>query len=138
MTFKDEVDEYLHRTGMFSTHLAEKATGDTSAYQRLKNGVTPRQRTIDKFRQFMTDHPDGVLPPPKPEFKYKNPRDAFRIRKKVQYVQTASIAPYMTTPRKPNVDETQLVRVDRDPCEYCATRRDYGCRHYPLQRTASY
>lgn len=26
-----------------------------------------------------------------------------------------------------------LVRVDRDPCFRCGTRRDLGCRHYPKE-----
>jgi len=28
-----------------------------------------------------------------------------------------------------NVDQDSLTRVDRDPCFYCGTRGDMGCRH---------
>lgn len=28
-------------------------------------------------------------------------------------------------------------RVDRDPCPYCAVRRDYGCRHFPRELVAA-
>jgi hypothetical protein len=33
--------------------------------------------------------------------------------------------------------EPEPPRVDRDPCPYCATRRDYGCRHFPLEQVAA-
>lgn len=29
-----------------------------------------------------------------------------------------------------------LVRVDREPCGKCGTRRDVGCKHYPKQPEA--
>lgn len=30
-------------------------------------------------------------------------------------------------------DLAKLIRVDRDPCPRCNTRKDIGCKHFPLQ-----
>lgn len=30
-------------------------------------------------------------------------------------------------------DAERLARVDRDPCPRCNTRKDIGCKHFPLQ-----
>lgn len=37
-----------------------------------------------------------------------------------------------STPADPG-PAVSLVRVDRDPCFRCGTRRDLGCRHYPKE-----
>lgn len=34
------------------------------------------------------------------------------------------------------LEEKQLIRVDRDPCFYCNTRKDLGCKHHPLEVVA--
>lgn len=33
----------------------------------------------------------------------------------------------------PRPDASDLQRVDRDPCPRCNTRKDIGCKHFPLE-----
>ena len=46
--FRDEVEAFLSRTGMKPYKLGEDALGDNTFVRRLRSGVSPRLRTVDR------------------------------------------------------------------------------------------
>jgi len=53
--FRDEVEAFLSRTGMKPYKLGEDALGDNTFVRRLRSGVSPRLRTVDRVRMWMRD-----------------------------------------------------------------------------------
>ena len=51
--FRDEVEAFLSRTGMKPYKLGEDALGDNTFVRRLRSGVSPRLRTVDRVRSWM-------------------------------------------------------------------------------------
>ena len=51
--FREEVEAFLSRTGMKGYKLGEKALGDPSYVQKLRNGASPLLRTVDRVRSWM-------------------------------------------------------------------------------------
>ena len=46
------------------------------------------------------------------------------------------VYPRPPKPRPGDGEPISAIRVDRDPCGFCGTRRDIGCRHHPLETAA--
>lgn len=91
--------------------LALRADVDVTTLYHLARGE-PSERTINALRAAMAD-PSPVA--------YAGKR-----RAKILYQSDVGY-------RGP-VPEAQ--RVERDPCPWCAVRRDVGCRHFPQVRAA--
>ena len=51
--FREEVEAFLSRTGMKAYKLGEDALGDNTFVTRLRSGVSPQLRTVDRVRSWM-------------------------------------------------------------------------------------
>ena len=54
--FRDEVEAFLSRTGMKPYKLGEDALGDNTFVRRLRSGVSPRLRTVERVRMLDARH----------------------------------------------------------------------------------
>lgn len=131
MTFLEQIDAYLERTGMTPTVFSVHAMSNPMFVSRLREGVKPRENTIQKVLAFMDDHPDGIIK--------EEDKEVIRIkrrRRKAHVVYRSANSHFNVVKISQTIDESKLQYVFRDPCEFCETRRDIGCHHYPLQRRA--
>lgn len=131
MNLLEKIEEYIERTGTQPTVFSNHAMENPMFLQRLREGVTPRARTIERVMTFMDENPDGPA-------KALGSGAKRRPRRKGAHLVYSAIKNHIHIVKKsPTIDESRLVYVFRDPCEYCQVRRDIGCRHYPIKRVAN-
>lgn len=131
MTFLERIDEYLERTKMQPTVFSIHAMANPMFLYRLREGVKPRESTIQKVLRFIDEHPDGII-----KEKDKEVIRIKRRRRQGHLVYRSANSHFNFVKISPTIDESKLVYVFRDPCPFCETRRDIGCRHYPILKRA--
>lgn len=57
--FAEEVQRYLDTTGMTPTQFGWQTMGNGSFVFRLRAGISPTLRTVDKVRAWIRKHPAG-------------------------------------------------------------------------------
>lgn len=42
-----------------------------------------------------------------------------------------ALNPHFNRAKRSSIDDGKITYVTRDPCFWCGTKRDVGCKHYP-------
>ena len=124
MTILAEIESYLRRTGMAQTLFSRMAMGDGAFVQRLRKSCSVRDRTVERCRAFMAEHPDGI--PPKKKSSTKSGKTKQR-----ELASKRAVNPHFNRAKRNSIDPDSLPRVYRTPCWNCGVRGDIGCEHQP-------
>jgi hypothetical protein len=110
MTFLDEIENFLHQTGIQKSKFGKAITGNPNFVQRVIQGSKTKPSTVAKARAFMAEHRGVKIEP--------------RISNEEHLRRSLLLNQHVVRPHSITV-------VDRDPCGFCGIRRDLGCKHYP-------
>lgn len=132
MSLFDTLESYCQRNNIWLTDFSRYAMRDTTFASRLKAIGEHRIRpgTVQRCVDYIAAHPDGGdCPRKKPRKKADAPRRTVRRSRNIDG--RSAMQPYSNVVGR--MDVAHIVRVDRDPCWRCETRKDIGCEHFPLE-----
>lgn len=118
----DAIHDYARQTQQTPMQVSRALSNDSSTWLRtLASANRPLPRTVERVRALLAG---ASVPPPR---RYKAP--VVRLREPTEQIRWAEERIPVRTLVMPDPSDPRRPAFSREPCTYCGTRGDLGCKH---------